>query len=51
MNSLDIMFDAEETIGSVPEKAMRTNKDVIQNIFTPEDVEILETLYCLWVAE
>ena len=51
MNSLDIMFGSEETIDSVPEKAMRTNKDVIQNIFTPEDVEILETLYCLWIAE
>lgn len=23
----------------------------IQNIFTPEDVEISETLYCLWITE
>lgn len=23
----------------------------IQNIFTPEDVEITETLYCLWITE
>lgn len=26
-------------------------KDIIQNTFTPEDVEIRETLYCLWIAE
>lgn len=26
-------------------------KDVIQTIFTPEDVEIRETLYCLWITE
>lgn len=25
--------------------------DTIQNIFTPEDVEISETLYCLWITE
>ena len=23
----------------------------IQNAFTPEDVEVIETLYCLWIAE
>ena len=25
--------------------------ETIQNIFTPEDVEISETLYCLWITE
>ena len=29
----------------------RATTDVIQNTFTPEDVEIRETLYCLWIAE
>ena len=23
----------------------------IENIFTPEDVEVTETLYCLWITE
>ncbi len=26
-------------------------KETITNIFTPEDIEISETLYCLWVTE
>ena len=26
-------------------------RHVIQNIFTPEDIEIRETLYCLWITE
>ena len=25
-------------------------QDTIQTIFTPEDVEITETLYCLWIT-
>ena len=25
--------------------------NTIKNIFTPEDVEISETLYCLWITE
>ena len=38
--------------GTIAEKAiMKTTRDVIQNIFTPEDVEIIETLYCLWITE
>lgn len=28
-----------------------TVQDTITNIFTPEDVEISETLYCLWITE
>ena len=40
-NSLDIRYS----------KAARTQEDVITNIFTPEDIEISETLYCLWIAE
>lgn len=33
---------------------MRTkavNSDMIINSFTPEDIEISETLYCLWIAD
>ena len=36
------------------EKAMFKQADIserIQNTFVPEDVEITETLYCLWVTE
>ena len=25
-------------------------QDTIQTIFTPEDIEITETLYCLWIT-
>ena len=25
-------------------------QDTIKTIFTPEDVEITETLYCLWIT-
>lgn len=25
--------------------------DIIKNVFTPEDVVVSETLYCLWIAE
>ena len=52
LSSLDMVFEEETSIGAVPEKAMRkTTADVIQNIFTPEDVTIMETLYCLWITE
>ncbi len=47
-----MVFEGEKSIGAVPEKKMRkTTADVIQNIFTPEDVTIMETLYCIWIAE
>jgi len=26
-------------------------KETIQTIFTPEEIEIQEAVYCLWVAE
>lgn len=28
-----------------------TTAQVIENTFTPEDIEVSETLYCLWIAE
>lgn len=33
------------------EKACRGAAETIVNTFTPEDIEISETLYCLWLAE
>ncbi len=36
---------------NVSAKARMGAAQVIQNIFTPEDVEISEALYCLWIAE
>lgn len=42
----------EEETSNFSEKARKmSTKDTITNIFTPEDIEISETLYCLWVAE
>lgn len=40
--------------GEMYEKAMFKQADIserIQNTFAPEDVEVTETLYCLWVTE
>lgn len=50
-SDLSALFEEESAIGTVNKKAMQSTKDVIQNIFTPEDVEIKETLYCLWITE
>lgn len=33
------------------EKAVRGAAQTIVNTFTPEDIELSETLYCLWIAE
>ena len=44
------LLGEEERFGLVHKERASTS-DVIQNIFTPEDVEISETLYCLWIAE
>ncbi len=49
LNSLDMM--QEERGALRMEKMSRSVQDTIQTIFTPEDVEISETLYCLWIAE
>lgn len=45
------LFESEQAIGSAYMKQKQATADVIQNTFTPEDVEISETLYCLWIAE
>ncbi len=40
--------------GEMYEKAMFKQADIserIQNTFAPEDIEVTETLYCLWVTE
>ncbi len=33
------------------EKAVKGSAQTIVNTFTPEDIELSETLYCLWIAE
>lgn len=54
-NSNDLMLDMmfEEDSAPVMSKKMRASKaqEAIQTIFTPEDIEISETLYCLWVTD
>lgn len=45
------LFESEKAVGAVPMKQRQATTDIIQNTFTPEDVEIRETLYCLWIAE
>lgn len=45
------LFESEKSIGAIPMKQKQATADIIQNTFTPEDVEIRETLYCLWIAE
>lgn len=44
------MFEAERTGYSFGMKKMSA-QETITNIFTPEDVEVQETLYCLWITE
>lgn len=44
------VFEAETSDFNMKARKMST-QDTITNIFTPEDIEISETLYCLWVAE
>lgn len=45
------MFETERmTDFSIGAKKMSA-QDKITNIFTPEDIEISETLYCLWITE
>lgn len=44
------VFEAETSDFNMKARKMST-QDTITNIFTPEDIEISETLYCLWIAE
>lgn len=52
LNSQDMYMEKEMSIdGAKFGMAKRTGvQETIQTIFTPEDVEIIETLYCLWVT-
>lgn len=45
------MFEAERADFSTFGMKKMSAQETITNIFTPEDVEIQETLYCLWIAE
>ena len=50
VSDLDL-FENERARADMYMKARQAATDIIQNTFTPEDVEIRETLYCLWIAE
>lgn len=48
----NFMLNEERKVGAIPEKTMRkATSEVLQTTFTPEEVEIKETLYCLWITE
>lgn len=50
-SSLDnSMFESSSARGSNRAK-MATAQETIINTFTPEDIEISETLYCLWITD
>ena len=44
------IFETETSNYNAKTRKIST-QDTITNIFTPEDIEISETLYCLWIAE
>ena len=52
LNSQDMYMEKEQSFGASNfDMAKSTGvQDTIQTIFTPEDVEITETLYCLWTT-
>ena len=51
-SSVNGIFEEEKESLGVRFKAKEISaQDTITNIFTPEDVEIRETLYCLWITE
>lgn len=51
-SSLDGIFEEETANLGVSYQAKKMSaQDTITNIFTPEDIEISETLYCLWVTD
>lgn len=52
LNSKDLFMQEDMAMEGVPYIRKRTGiQDTIQTIFTPEDVEIAETLYCLWITD
>ena len=48
LNSQDLMLNGQVGLRMNRESNVQ---ETIQSIFTPEDVVITETLYCLWLAE
>lgn len=51
LNSADMMFEDDVVEGaSFKRSKSKKVQDTIQAIFTPEDVMISETLYCLWIT-
>ena len=52
LNSQDMYMEKEQSFGASNfDMAKKTGvQDTIQTILTPEDIEITETLYCLWIT-
>lgn len=51
-SSLDGIFEEETANFGMRFQAKKMSaQDTITNIFTPEDIEISETLYCLWITD
>lgn len=52
LNSQDMYMEKEQSFGASTFRMAKNTgvQDTIQTIFTPEDVEITETLYCLWIT-
>ena len=52
LNSQDMYMEKEQSFGASNfDMAKSTGvQNTIQTIFTPEDIEITETLYCLWIT-
>lgn len=45
-------YISQTTFGNELMYSKKANiSETINNIFTPEDIELTETLYCLWIAE
>ena len=52
LNSQDMYMEKEMSVGAKNFGIAKNigTQETIQTIFTPEDVEITETLYCLWIT-
>lgn len=51
---INVSYISESNLGyslTSDAKTIRSVSEAISNTFTPEDIKITETLYCLWIAE
>ena len=44
-------FGMETAKYRMGDNAIKATNEIIMNTFTPEDIEISESIYCLWIAE